>query len=757
MSQRASRLHVSAWGSGRRMRSLLSISAAAVAAVGVSGAAGADSISWVGPAGTPAPFEVGSNWVGGAVPDSDDLAFIDNGGIASVTTALGDVLTVSLGSGTSTSGGLIQAGGSLNALAGVFVAGHATATGSLTLNSGALSGNDFFIGQKGTGTLNVNGGTLTSTSNIRIGEDEGTNGVMNMTGGVVSMPGFFLVGHFSPAGSTNITTGTFNMSGGTLTAANYNLGQHPSARGEVHQSGGFINNSANLVVGEISRQENLYDLSGGTLRIVNNNSNGSAFIGSSAGIGTFRVRDNGNAQIDGHLFLAGGTTAFGTFNMSGGTVALGLNKPEGGFMVLGEFGQATGSVSGGNFNSDFVQLGRGANATSRGQLTQTGGSMTVRRSLTLGGLSGNDNFYAISGGSLNLPNELGAGSLNETQSGLHVARFSVDPGGPTPVTSYSRARLTISGTANVNIAGGLFNSTGFTPTTGPLAGVPLPGGAGSVEMLGGTLNAGSFLNGSDANAGSFNNGGASANYIQSGGTATLGPVTGTGNVAVSGGTMNVNSLSQANATVNGSGTVRVAPNGTSAATSRVKTLAISGSGRFDLTNNALVVDYTGATPIADVRADIASAFAGGAWSGPGLTSSSANGTTHGLGYAEASALTAVDPIFGTVDADSILVRYTRYGDANVDGTVNLADFNRLAANFGATNAFWHQGDFNYDGNVNLQDFNRLAANFGLSAAGPTVTPEDWSRLGAAVPEPSCLALVGLGALATTRRRRASAR
>jgi len=100
------------------------------------------------------------------------------------------------------------------------------------------------------------------------------------------------------------------------------------------------------------------------------------------------------------------------------------------------------------------------------------------------------------------------------------------------------------------------------------------------------------------------------------------------------------------------------------------------------------------------------------------------------------------------------VRYTRYGDANLDGLVNLSDFNRLASNFGSTSANWDQGDFNYDSNVNLADFNRLAANFGQAAAGPNVTPEDWSALASAVPEPSSLALLGLGALATLRRRRA---
>ncbi len=81
--------------------------------------------------------------------------------------------------------------------------------------------------------------------------------------------------------------------------------------------------------------------------------------------------------------------------------------------------------------------------------------------------------------------------------------------------------------------------------------------------------------------------------------------------------------------------------------------------------------------------------------------------------------------------------------------------NRLASNFGGTDRVWSQGDFNYDGLVNLADFKRLASNFGLSATGTTVTPEDWSALASAVPEPwgAALASVVPAWLGRGRRRR----
>ncbi|MEM7807140.1 MAG: dockerin type I domain-containing protein [Planctomycetota bacterium] len=59
------------------------------------------------------------------------------------------------------------------------------------------------------------------------------------------------------------------------------------------------------------------------------------------------------------------------------------------------------------------------------------------------------------------------------------------------------------------------------------------------------------------------------------------------------------------------------------------------------------------------------------------------------------------------------------GDANGDGTVNLADFGILRANFGTTGtALFSQGDFNNDGNVDLADFGILRANFGMTLVDP---------------------------------------
>ena len=176
---------------------------------------------------------------------------------------------------------------------------------------------------------------------------------------------------------------------------------------------------------------------------------------------------------------------------------------------------------------------------------------------------------------------------------------------------------------------------------------------------------------------------------------------------------------------------------------RTRSLAVASDGMMDIGEGAVVVDYTGASPLQSIRALILSGHNDGSWNGNGIRSAFANSSTHGVGYAEAAELGAVPAVFGTIDNTAVLLRLTRYGDADLSGSVNLADFNRLAGSFGAADTTWSRGDFNYDGTTNLADFNLLAANFGLSASGTRgVSPDDWAALARAVPEPiaapSCL-------------------
>jgi hypothetical protein len=130
----------------------------------------------------------------------------------------------------------------------------------------------------------------------------------------------------------------------------------------------------------------------------------------------------------------------------------------------------------------------------------------------------------------------------------------------------------------------------------------------------------------------------------------------------------------------------------------------------------LIVDYNASqsSPAATIRGELAQGFAGGTWSGNGLTSSAAAANSRmAIGYGEASLLAPGGSFRSQpVDGTAVVAAYTLEGDANLNGTVDSSDFALLAAHYGKTNALWSDGDFNYDGVVNALDFNALAAAYG---------------------------------------------
>jgi hypothetical protein len=158
---------------------------------------------------------------------------------------------------------------------------------------------------------------------------------------------------------------------------------------------------------------------------------------------------------------------------------------------------------------------------------------------------------------------------------------------------------------------------------------------------------------------------------------------------------------------------------TGTASTRVKSLSFTGHGGFDLGNGSLVVDYTGATQLTNLRANILTGYNAGAWNGGAIYSTyNITHAQYAIGYAEATAIRTAFPAafeaFNNVDNTSILIRNTLKGDANLDRTVNFADLIPLAQSYSGTGKVWTQGDFDYDGDVDFQDLVPLAQNYNMS-------------------------------------------
>jgi hypothetical protein len=198
------------------------------------------------------------------------------------------------------------------------------------------------------------------------------------------------------------------------------------------------------------------------------------------------------------------------------------------------------------------------------------------------------------------------------------------------------------------------------------------------------------------------------------------------------------------------------------------------TGALDLADNPAVLEYSGTSPVATVRQQLlagrGSSGFGATWTGPGITSSTAaaenamESEARSVGYAENSILPlgAYTSFRGqAVDDTSILMAYTRTGDANLDGVVNDDDVTILSATYapGVANPHWALGDFDYNGFVDDDDVTLLGAFYNPSAPpiGTGAGPGNGLQ---AVPEPSTLAglaAVGMVLLGAAARRRAVGR
>ena len=236
-------------------------------------------------------------------------------------------------------------------------------------------------------------------------------------------------------------------------------------------------------------------------------------------------------------------------------------------------------------------------------------------------------------------------------------------------------------------------------------------------------------------------------------------------------------------TINAGATVVAANHGSETFnTLLTSSLSLDPAGLLDLTNNALVI-RTGSS-LSTVTSAVAQGFNGGTWqASAGITSSAAAANSKHL-----TALGVIvndngsgSPLYGSggtigstfggsvtpVDGD-ILVKYTYYGDANLDGKVDGSDYSRIDAAYITQSSAspltgWYNGDFNYDGVVNGSDytlidnaFNTQGAVLAASIASPDASPTTQIAgitEASAVPEPTTISLLIFGSAGLLGRRR----
>jgi hypothetical protein len=140
-------------------------------------------------------------------------------------------------------------------------------------------------------------------------------------------------------------------------------------------------------------------------------------------------------------------------------------------------------------------------------------------------------------------------------------------------------------------------------------------------------------------------------------------------------------------------------------------------------------------------------------------------------------LNGTTPLYGSGDAlglfegispaaTDILIKYTYYGDTNLNGEVDGTDFSRVdtayAADLTTPGQFtgWFNGDFNYDGYINGSDYTLMDNAFNQQGTQITAQVASETALVAgtpAVPEPTALGLLGAGAIGLLGRSRRAAR
>ena len=192
-------------------------------------------------------------------------------------------------------------------------------------------------------------------------------------------------------------------------------------------------------------------------------------------------------------------------------------------------------------------------------------------------------------------------------------------------------------------------------------------------------------------------------------------------------------------------------------------LSLGAGTALDVNDNDFAIGYSGASSFTTIRQLVLGGFHGTPTPGAtGIVSTSGQNaggqSIHALFDNGLMGLT--DWLGVAIPANSVVGKYTYFGDVNLDGEVTGDDYTIIDSNLNTTppeGLEWLSGDANLDGIVTGDDYTTIDSNLGLgttnplspSAVGGGLTPSSLS----AVPEPGSLSVLALGAASLLARRR----
>ncbi len=169
-------------------------------------------------------------------------------------------------------------------------------------------------------------------------------------------------------------------------------------------------------------------------------------------------------------------------------------------------------------------------------------------------------------------------------------------------------------------------------------------------------------------------------------------------------------------------TLNIAPNGGLAGVSQFSSLLITGTGKLNLRNNDLVLNYAASSsPFAQTNTYLKNGLTllGGAGT-TGITSNEVDGQTISgtmLALVDngtiGGAITSTSGFALTSPSTSIIIKYTWFGDSNLDGVVDGNDYALVDTGFGSGGLFsgWVFGDYDFDDAVDGSDYALIDTGF----------------------------------------------